>query len=392
MLEILRQRDELMCCGCNACALICPSKCIQMELDEEGFSYPILKGDCISCGLCDKVCPILNSNIQNDYDSETYVGWTNDSKSRLNSSSGGIFSVIALEVLNHGGVVFGAYLDYDQVYHIGIDSKNDIMKIQGSKYVQSEIGDVFSIIKEKLRKGMLVYFVGTPCQVHGLNLFLKKKYENLLTSDLVCHGVPSSKLFKAFLNDLEVKYGGKVDSFNFRDKSKFGWSKTYSWIIKSDNDKKNKRYLLPSSLTSYGYGYDFDLTFRRVCYNCPFAKEQRCADITLADCWGINKIKPDIPYRKGISLVIVNSLKGDEFLNRLRSHCRLECIDKKLISCYNSSLFSPAKLSIKRDLFYKEFVNNSYKYVADKYLTPYLRILLVLKYALLYLKRLLIVK
>ena len=215
-------KDKSKCCGCSACVNICPNNAISMDIDDDGFKYPIVDvGKCINCGLCEKACPYNNEYIKkNIYDkSIAYGGWNNDDEIRKKSTSGGIFSAISKYILNNNGVVCGAiYNEKFEVVHEIIDNIDDLEKIYGSKYVQSDLKDNFRRIKKYLNDGRLVLFSGTPCQVSGLNSFLVKEYENLYTCDIVCHGVPSPKVFEKYKRELEEANNSEILNINFRDK------------------------------------------------------------------------------------------------------------------------------------------------------------------------------
>ena len=204
------------CCGCSACMQACPKKCIIMKIDLEGFWYPkIKKSLCIDCHYCEKVCPVLHLLKKTDKTPVAYAAYSNEEYKRLNSSSGGIFTHLAEYILGEKGVVFGASFneDYKSVKHILVENENDLGKLRGSKYLQSDINETYKIAKEKLDSGCLVLFTGTPCQIEGLICFLQKDYENLLLVDVVCHGVPSPKIWRDYLK----KFGDSIKKVSFRD-------------------------------------------------------------------------------------------------------------------------------------------------------------------------------
>lgn len=219
-----------MCCGCSACFQICPQKCITMEPDEEGFLYPHFhKENCTNCNLCTTICPILRKQDLYKNSNRTpkaIGGWHKNEEIRHNSSSGGAFSLFAIHILNQGGIVYGAALDEKlQTKHIGIESIEELNKLRGSKYVQSNINGVYTEIRKNLQQGRPVLFTGTPCQAAGLNSFLSKDYDNLYIMDFICHGVPSPKVFQDYVKYLSDKYKNIVTDFKFRMKDK-PWSPT----------------------------------------------------------------------------------------------------------------------------------------------------------------------
>ena len=201
-------KDKTECCGCTACEHSCPVHAISFQLDDEGFSYPQIDYNiCIHCGLCGKVCPFNHPRYENNSNPDAYASMVKNKTERIKSSSGGVFYKIASYIIAQKGIVYGAIMDDNFIVkHIGVSTIADLSCLRGSKYVQSELNDVFKQIKGQLDAGRLVYFVGTGCQVAGLNSFLRKKYPNLLTSDIVCHGVPNQKMFNMHLHYLEERY------------------------------------------------------------------------------------------------------------------------------------------------------------------------------------------
>lgn len=228
MPDVLNDKRE--CCGCSACSQVCPKECIDMLEDREGFLYPEIDSNkCIECDKCRKICPVVNAdegkekNIRDTVYPVAYGGWNLDNDIRLESSSGGAFSVMAEKILEQKGRVYGCALDnHMKAVHIGVDTKKQLYKLRGSKYVQSEMGNIYREIKSVLETGRKIMFVGTPCQVAGLNSYLGKYYENLIKVDFICHGVPSPKVFKSYIKHLEKGKGGKIITFKFRNKD-HGW-------------------------------------------------------------------------------------------------------------------------------------------------------------------------
>ena len=329
MIEI---SEKHKCSGCAGCQSICPHGCITMTADEEGFAYPLVdKARCTKCGLCTKVCPIINKkNCTQQL--RAFAAINNDEQVRLQSSSGGVFSALAECVLAQGGVVFGAGFDENFVVrHMACECLEDLPKLRTSKYVQSSIGECFKQAKEFLMQGRLVYFSGTPCQIAGLKSFLIRDYENLITQDVICHGVPSPLVWQKYL---EYKSKGlKPANVNFRDKST-GW-KNYSFSIddystKHLGDAFMKMFLLSKIL-------------RPSCHKCSFKGDGHLADITLADFWGKNiKLVPQFNDNKGCSLILTRTQKGEEILNLAKAKitCAPVPVDKALKG--NSMYFKSA--------------------------------------------------
>ena len=248
MIEII---DKKNCCGCSACAQICPRKCILMQEDDEGFLYPkVDKKSCIDCHLCERVCPVLNQSKPKK-PLKVYASINKDENIRLCSSSGGIFTALAEKVIAEGGVVFGARFDDKwEVVHDYVETKEDLSKFRGSKYVQSRIENCYKEAEVFLKAGRIVLFSGTPCQIAGLILFLKKSYNNLLTVDFVCHGVPSPGVWRRYLKEEIARQcdrkntvlprpisekDTRVTGISFRDKA-LGWKKfSFALVLSTTN-------------------------------------------------------------------------------------------------------------------------------------------------------------
>ena len=306
--------DKKECCGCNACVQACPLHCISMYTDEEGFWYPKADSDvCIKCGKCDMVCPVNNAeHIKNENEDkivgeqpQTYIAYAMDEQLRKQSSSGGMFGIIAHDILQDGGVVFGAaYDDTYMVHHIHIERESDISLLQGSKYVQSDIGDTYNEVAKILKHGRKVFFTGTACQIAGLKQFLGRDYDNLLTADVLCHGTPSPKLWKMYIDYLKNVNDSDIHSVNFRDKT-IGWKK-FSMRIQFDNNELCE----PFYNNKYMNMFLGNICLRPSCHACHFKSLIRPSDITIGDCWGIENYKPELDDDMGTSVVLINSEKG----------------------------------------------------------------------------------
>lgn len=345
------------CCACTACVSVCPKSCISMVLDEEGFAYPVIdKNTCISCHLCERVCPVEHPDYSNSETPETFAVLLKDVEERKKSSSGGAFYAIASFVLEHNGIVIGSTLDeYHQVRHIAVESLEDLYKLRGSKYVQSDLGDVFNQVKQTIQEGRWCYFVGTGCQVAGLKSFLKKSYENLIISDLVCHGVPSQKLFDTHIAYLEEKYHDRVINYQFRNNSQWGGCE----IIDFAN---HKQVVNPSyELSPYLYSFMYAMTYRCSCYDCKFACIPRQGDITLADYWGVRKFFPHIDINHGVSLVLVNSEQGKSIWGQVKHEFEYYQSTVKDGAEYNRNLVNKTDKPLVRDDIYKQIDTYGYK-------------------------------
>ena len=302
------------CCGCTACQQICPVPCITMEPDEEGFLYPkINEGLCIGCRKCEAVCPI-QSPPPVKAEAQTYVGYAKNENVRSVSSSGGIFSLAAAYVFKRGGVVFGAaFDDAFAVHHICVESEKDLDRLRGSKYVQSSLENTYAQTEEYLIDGRWVLFSGTACQIAGLKNYLGKEYDRLLTIDVLCHGVPSPKIWKLYLEDQERKYNSKIISIQFRDK-KLGW-KRYSIRIQFENGQE---YAVPFTKDKFMNMFLANIDLRPACHDCRFKEFPRVSDMTIGDCWGIENYMPEMDDDKGTSLFMVHSPKGERILEAIR--------------------------------------------------------------------------
>lgn len=299
------------CCGCTACMHICPVTCIEMKEDKEGFLYPVIdKEKCINCHKCENVCPVQNSSTLNT-EIETFVGYNKNEEIREQSSSGGIFSLAAEWILNQNGVVFGAAFDENfEVHHIAIETKEELSRLRGSKYVQSNLSNVFPLVNMYLENNRKVLFTGTGCQIAGLKQYLNKNYEHLYTVDVLCHGVPSPKIWKMYLDDKQKQYNSQISKIEFRNKAS-GW-KNYSVDI---NFADNQRYCIKFYEDKFMQMFLGNIDLRPSCYNCRFKGVPRVSDMTIGDSWGIENYMPDMDDDRGTSVIIVNSLKGKQMLD-----------------------------------------------------------------------------
>lgn len=303
--NILCRVKSQNCCGCGACTNKCPVSAISMRENEEGFLAPAIDENlCTDCGLCAKACPALNVRYENTTEPECYAAAAED-EIRMKSSSGGIFSLLAEHILDKGGYICGAAFDKDwSVRHIVIDNKQDLAKLRGSKYVQSDTENCYRETKKLLDAGKEVLFSGCPCQIAGLYSFLGKKYEKLFTVDILCHGTPSPGIWKKYLR--ETFPHQKITGINFRNKEKIGWSCSHCTFSLGDGNE----------VVSDDYTKMFHnaALMRPSCENCKHSKLPRPADITLGDWWGIDKYQSDINDNQGLSFVLLNNDKGKKTL------------------------------------------------------------------------------
>lgn len=337
-----------------------------MVEDQQGFLYPYIeKQTCISCGLCEKCCPVCCGTLKaQEQNPVAYAAYSMGDSVREKSSSGGLFSVLAKEIIGLGGVVFGAVFTSDAktAHHIWTDTVDGLLPMCGSKYTQSEIGTAFSDAKAFLEQGRYVFFTGTPCQIVGLKTFLGKDHEKLLCADLACHGVPSPKVWRTYLREQEEKAGALVKYVRFRDKSS-GW-RNYSMQIRFSNDAI---YRKPSSQDAYMRVFLSDCCLRPSCYNCRFKGLERVSDITMADFWGIERVLPDMDDDKGTSLVLIHSEKGQRILSQLSEQIKAVRTDLSSAVSGNQALLHSAVQSPNSKDFFKELGKLPFSDLAKKY-------------------------
>lgn len=301
-----------------ACAQACPVGCIEMQADAEGFLYPnVDETKCISCNKCERVCPIINDSKKSEDVITAFAAYSKNEELLLKSSSGAIFTEIASLVLKDGGVVFGAAFDEDfMVRHTYVESMEDLYILQSSKYVQSVIGNSFKEAETFLKAGRKVLYTGTGCQIAGLKGYLGKEYDNLFTIDVLCHGAPSSLVWKKYLDSLKRKTGfEKFEHIRFRVKNP-SW-KDYSFEVTSASGKKYSQLYRDNI---YMKLFLRDICLRPSCYSCSFKNMERYSDITLGDCWGIENIMPDFYNEKGVSVVITHSQPGMKMFDNIKSN------------------------------------------------------------------------
>lgn len=354
MISLIDKKD---CCGCSACADICSHGCIVMEQDEEGFLYPNVNATkCISCGLCDRVCPIITIPKKNSI-SHVYAAKNTNEDIRFKSSSGGIFRLVAEYIIAKGGLVIGCRFNDDMVaVHETAEKLEDLDALMSSKYVQSDTRGIFKHVREQLKMGRKVLFSGVPCQVAALRNFLLKPYDNLTTIDILCHGVPSPKFFKEYVASLEHRYGSSINSLSFRWKEK-SWKRLYVNVF----FKNKKRHFLYSGYDSYMQLFLSDRLQRLSCFHCPYNTLNRPGDISLGDFWGIGKKNYDFDDNKGVSMVLINNSKGEELWNHISEKTTYYETDIESAIEGNRVLVDHLPDQKPRDQFYEVYVAKGYK-------------------------------
>lgn len=310
-------KDKSQCCGCWACSNACPKHCIEMIEDEEGFRYPhVDKDKCIDCGLCEKVCPLQKPKMD-DTLPESFVVQQKDSDVLRTSTSGGFFTAISKWAIEQGGVVFGAAFGEDmELRHTYAETLEDCKKFRGSKYVQSLIGDCYSKVKDFLAQGRVVVFSGTPCQISGLYNFLRgRKYDSLVTVDLVCHGTPSPLLLRKYLAYHSSLVGSKVVDYRSRDKY-YGYNYSTASIWFND---KTKEYHKGMEMDMMLRLYFKNICSRPSCYQCHFKTINRVSDITIFDCWNAPSVSSDFSS-KGATNVFVHTCFGHKVFDLIKEN------------------------------------------------------------------------
>ena len=352
------------CCGCAACENICPKQCISMKSDDDGFLYPRIDNDsCINCGACYKVCQVVNPLEETEACHGIYAAKALDETVVLSSSSGGMFTLFAELILNEGGVVYGAALSDDcyRLIHTRVDSMQQLHVLKGSKYLQSQIGEIYKDIKKDLKNGRKVLFSGTPCQVNGLVKYLGGQNDNLFTLDLICHGVPSQALWEKYLKSVE-KRSHKVVSVNFRNK-RFGWKYFSVKLFKDKSRSVNSIF----KINPYMQMMLNNVCLRQSCYKCRAKGTNRLADITLGDFWGVNEMLPEMNDGNGTSAVILNSQKGKMLFERLSSVVKCKEISLDMVLKYNPCLTESVEKPKDRDVFFKDMKEMTFGMLAKKY-------------------------
>lgn len=368
MIEIKDKKD---CYGCHACEQVCARNCITMQADNEGFLYPIVdKEACNNCGLCEKVCPAIHQDSPRAPLAQ-YIAINRNEAIRLNSSSGGIFTLLAEKVINDGGVVFGARFNENwNVVHTWTDTLDRLDAFRGSKYVQSHIGDSYREAREFLKQGRKVLFSGTPCQIAGLRRYLRNEYDNLFTVDIVCHGVPSPGVWHRYLDEfrdtLRSEYNEEkglipssankypiITGISFRDKTN-GWKKfSFRLRYRPSAMEEERDFLQPFVENPFMQGFLVNINLRPSCHACSAKSGKSGSDVTIADAWGLNQFAPEHDDDKGACYVLENTEKGRCFLRQLQFDC--QPIGREVVKSYISLYSSSVKSHPKRLLFFREY-------------------------------------
>ena len=353
------------CVGCSACEQICPKKCIVMQPDNKGFLHPeINTAACINCGACEKVCQVISPVMKYPLPQKVYAARTKDPDMLKMSSSGGIASMLAKDFLEKGGIVYGAAFDENLVVrHTRVTDASGLKKIQGSKYVQSDIRAVYPLLKMDLKAGSRCLVFGTPCQIAALRKYFGEK-ENLLLCDLICHSAPSPKLFADHIKAIESE-GKKVADYRFRDKV-FGWSYNMNRIQYQDGSTELHAYWNQC----YKRLFLLNLSERESCYSCPYSDCRRVGDITLGDYWGIEAVTDHFSDDRGVNVVFINTEKAAAAFEDVLQQ-KADCMETALEDALQKHLIMPCEKSKQADDFWDCYQKTLYKTAAERFAGGY---------------------
>lgn len=360
--KVFYNKSESTCYGCQACKSICPVSAITMIPDKEGFLFPHIDTEkCIECNACERTCPTQSyviSPLFNETPDIVDAAWNKDNNLRLASTSGGVFSELAIACIKKGGIVYGAAFDEDlKVIHIPISTVDNLKLLRGSKYVQSDIGEIYPKIRSELKEGRYVLFSGTPCQVGGLRAFLKKDYENLLTIDLVCHGVPSPMVFASHIKYIEEKYQDKVVDYKFRAKKTSGWRAYINYILSSGRSIKK---ILGDDF--YAQCFYRSLFNRKSCFTCEYSQSRRVGDITLSDFWGSETYSSVLKRQRkyGYNMVMCNTAKGRLWYEKIKNDVKSVIVPIEVALKGDVRLRHPEKMPKTRSEMFNDYLLHGY--------------------------------
>ncbi|MBR2261331.1 MAG: Coenzyme F420 hydrogenase/dehydrogenase, beta subunit C-terminal domain [Paludibacteraceae bacterium] len=362
-------KDKTDCCGCNACGDVCNKNAITFKIDIEGFWYPeVDKDKCNNCGLCEKVCPIINIKELKKNDSDkplhTIAAINKNMKVRWDSTSGGAFSALSEVMYAQGGYVSGALYNEDfSVRNFVSNNHEDLEKLRSSKYLQSNAEGLYSEIRMLLKNGEKVLACGTPCQMAALRSFLQKEYDNLIIVDFICRGVNSPKVYRAYLDSLEKKYNSKVVYVKAKNKE-LGWRNLTRKVTFANGQSYYGVYMDDD----FRRGYHTNVFCRPSCYDCKFKGFPRIADITIADYWGIEKVDKNLDNNIGTSMILLNSKKGVAYFEKVKDYIEYKETPFESILGGNIALrksIEPAK--IDRKVFFEDLEAHGFDFVTQKY-------------------------
>lgn len=397
MINIQNKQD---CCGCSACVQRCPKQCITLHEDEEGFLYPKVDVDvCVDCGLCEKVCPVLHQ-AEERVPLEVFAAKNPNEQVRMESSSGGVFTQLAEQTIEAGGVVFGVkWNEHFEAVHAYTETKEGLVAFRGSKYVQSRVGDTFKQAEQFLKRGRQVLYSGTPCQIVALKLFLRKDYQNLLAVDFICHGTPSPGVFRWYLSEEIAKeaarqsgekiqfrsslpipsiakadviareQGFEIEDIRFRDK-RVGWKK-FSFVLSlkslSKETTAGEKNSVSLSYTlhenAFMKGFLRNIYLRPSCYACPAKSGKSGSDITLADYWGIQHLMPEFDDDRGVSALTINTEKGQKTMQTIGAE--IYSAPYEDLCAKNPSLLHSCRIPANRSRFFATSKKGFHRHIDD---------------------------
>lgn len=366
----MQVENKTNCTGCGACYNVCPVGAITIQGDEYGFYKPVIdKAKCTNCGLCEKTCPLDNYKSKNKKP-KTFALINKDEVTRLKCASGGAFSAFAKYILEQNGIVYGVIWNNDIVaIHSRAENIEQLEKMYSSKYVQANTLDTFKQAKKDLEAEKLVLYSGTPCQIAGLKSYLKKDYENLITVDLICHGVPSALILEKYKQEfLKNKPDGHLSNINFRFK-RLDWGVRMFSILETER----KQYVINALQDNYMKVFLYNIAINKACLDCQFNKIPRIADITIGDFWGVDEYDPSLNDKKGTSIILINNEKGQNLLNKIKTNCKLQEVPLNVATKRNPNIYSSSKAHKNREKFleYVCIKNKPLKSGVKKYLkTP----------------------
>lgn len=355
--------EKKKCCGCTACASICPKHCIEMKFDEEGFQYPVVDiNRCVDCGACENVCPMTKTESEVPFPQKAYLVQHKDESVRLDSSAGGAFTAIASYVIERGGVVFGAAYDKNfQVEHTYVEKIEELWKFRNSKYVQSNMGECFRFARDFLKNGRWVCFSGTPCQIEGLRQFLGKPYEKLVLVDVVCHGIPSPLIWNRYLEYQEIR---KIHPNNIRFRDKY-YGYKYSTMSMVKNGKTI--YHAGSQLDPMLRAFFSDICDRPSCYECPFKKRYRVSDMTIWDCFSVYDFDKAMDDDKGTTRVLCQTAKAVKIMAELERYAQLKEVEPDKIVNGVKEMVESVRYNPKRSRFFEDAIKMHGSQLFEKY-------------------------
>jgi len=379
--SVFNSKNE--CYGCSSCVQVCPTQAISFEKDSEGFFYPEIDASkCCDCGLCRKSCPIYQSSPKDN--PQAYAIWNKNDEIRSSSTSGGVFTSLAEKIISDGGVVFGVAFDKSfKAVHTCVDSADQLGPLRGSKYTQSFVGDSYKKVRELLNVDTPVLFSGTPCQIGGLYSYLGKDYSSLFTCDCVCHGVPSPGVFELYKEHLQKLHNSEIETLQFRNKLE-SW-KSYNVSV---TFKSGRQVLTSFKEDPYMIGFIKNMYLRPSCHTCKYASLQRQADVTLGDFWGIDKFYPELDDDRGTSLLLINTPKGAQLLQRCENELAIHKCDLSNAVKENPSLTGPSYPNKLRSKFFYQMDKSDFKTLQNRFLRPTSKIELFIRKCISFPKRL----